>query len=481
VSVVASSVVGMRELDLEAIIASGGAAARALPPVAEVRAWTAQLAGSGRALEDPERIDLLRALEELKCAAEGAQAEVTADFDASQRAQAARRGEPVERQGRGIGHQVALARRISPHRGQRQVGLARSLRDQLPDTLALLRAGRITEWQATLVQRETSCLSADHRRAVDRRIARALETVDAISDRELVGDLHGLVYRLDPASVAERRRRAEADRHTTLRPAPDTMTWFGALLPVKDGVAVHKALLDEAARHKARGDTRSRGAIMADTLVRRVLAPHLPTATGPAELPLMINVVLPDTVLLGDDDGTGWVEDHDEVPGDLLREWIAGDADPEAGQRVQHWVRRLYQSPATGELVTMDRKGRQFDSDLAEFIRLRDRRCRTSGCGARIRHIDHARAHADGGPTSAANGQGTCEACNYAKEAFGWSARPRPGPHHVIITHTPTGHRYYSFAPARRTRLAMDIYTGSASSISPVARPRLHTTGALRG
>jgi hypothetical protein len=455
-SVVTLSVFGMRNLGLEADVASGGTAAGGLPSVAEVQAWSAQLTGSGRGLDDPGRIDMLRALEELKCAAEGAQAEVAADFDRSQRAQAARRGEPAERQGRGIGHQVALARRVSPHRGQRQVGLARSLRDQLPDTLALLRAGRISEWQASLVQRETSCVSADHRRAVDKQIARDLDRVDAISDRELVGALHDLVYRLDPAAVAERRRRAEADRHTTLRPAPDTMTWFGALLPVKDGVAIHKALLDEAARRKAQGDTRSRGAIMADTLVQRVLAPHLATAAGPAELPLMINIVVPDTVVLGDEheDGTGWVDDYGEVPGDLLREWIAGHPD----SQVQHWVRRLYESPTTGELVAMDKKGRYFDGDLAEFVRLRDRRCRTQGCGAPVRQIDHARAHADGGPTNAANGQGSCEACNYAKEAFGWSARPRPGPNHVIVTHTPTGHRYYSFAPTTGSRLSMDLY-----------------------
>lgn len=459
-SVLTSSVFGMRDLGLDAGDAGGGVAAGALPSVAEVHAWTARLTGSGRALDDPTRIDMLRALEELKCAAEGAQAEVTADFDCSQRAQAARRGEPAERQGRGIGHQVALARRVSPNRGQRQVSLARSLADQLPDTLALLRAGRISEWQASLVQRETSCVTAEHRRAVDKKIARDLDEVDAISDRELVGALHDLVYRLEPAAVAERRRRAESDRHTSLRPAPDTMTWFGALLPVKDGVAIHKALLDESTRRKAQGDTRSRGAIMADTLVQRILAPHLATANGAAELPLMINIVVPDTVLLGDEheDGTGWVDDYGDVPGDLLREWIAGLADPQVQQRVQHWVRRLYQSPATGELVAMDKKGRYFDGDLAEFIRLRDRRCRTQGCGARIRHIDHAQAHADGGPTRAANGQGSCEACNYAKEASGWSARPRPGPNHVIITHTPTGHRYYSFAPAKGTRLAMDVY-----------------------
>ena len=28
----------------------------------------------------------------------------------------------------------------------------------------------------------------------------------------------------------------------------------------------------------------------------------------------------------------------------------------------------------------------------------------------------------------------------------------------MIITRTPTGHRYYSFAPAAQTRLVMDFY-----------------------
>src|SRR3954469_21559487 len=120
-SVVTPSVVGMRDLGLDTGVGSATAApagvgklafarAIALPRLDEVRVLTRRLAGSGQALDDAARIDMLRALEELKCAAEAAQAEVTADFDRSQRAAAAARGEPAERQGGGIAHQVALAR-----------------------------------------------------------------------------------------------------------------------------------------------------------------------------------------------------------------------------------------------------------------------------------------------------------------------------------------------------------------------------------
>ena len=38
------------------------------------------------------------------------------------------------------------------------------------------------------------------------------------------------------------RRRAEADRMVSIRPAPDTMTYVTALLPVAQGVGVYAAL-----------------------------------------------------------------------------------------------------------------------------------------------------------------------------------------------------------------------------------------------
>ena len=368
---------------------------------------------------------------------------LTAELDTSQRARAAAAGEPAARQGRGIAAQIALARRESPHRGQQHLGLARILRDELPHTLHAFRTGRITEWKATLIARETGCLSLEDRRRVDAEIAGDPSALEAMGDRELAAAVRRRACELDPASVAARRRKAESERHTGLRPAPDTMTWFGALLPVRDGVSIHAALLREADRLTATGDPRSRGQIMADTLVQRVLAPHLAAVHARTELPLTINLVVPDTVLLGDDDAGGFVEGYGEVPGDLLREWIADHL--EGGLDV--WLRRLYERPGTGELVAMDSRARRFNGRLAEFLRLRDRTCRTPWCDAPIRHLDHAEDHDDGGPTSAANGQGLCQACNHAKQARGWSARPRPGPRHTIETTTPTGHRYRSVAP----------------------------------
>lgn len=192
---------------------------KAAPGAADVLAFASCLSGETDEIDDAARIDLIRALEVVKSTAEGAQAVVTAGFDISQRHHAARRGEPEARQGRGIAHQVALARRESPHRAQRHVGLAKVLTVKMPCTLSALRGGHITD-----------------------------------------------AAELDPASVVARTSRAEGDRCVTIRPAPDTMTWLTGHLPVKEGVAVYAALRAEADRLVGAGDGRNRGQIMADTL-----------------------------------------------------------------------------------------------------------------------------------------------------------------------------------------------------------------------
>ena len=411
--------------------------------VDEVRRVVTLLGRLGEGADDVERIDLLRGLEELKCVAEGAQARLTAAFDRSQRAAEAEAGVPTDRQGRAVAAQVALARRESPHRGRQHVGLALVLRDEMPCTREALTTGRITEWRAMLLARETACLSRADRAEVDRRLAGDPDVLESLGDGELVGRARDLANELDPRSLVERRRRAEADRRVTLRPAPDVMARLSALLPVRDGVAVWAVLSREADRLRSGGDERSRGQIMADTLVARVLQPA--AEPGRTAASLMINVVVPDSVLLGDQDGAGWVEHYGPVPGDLLRQWIAANA--EAG--VEQWVSRLYASPSTGALVSMDSRARRFEGRLADYLRLRDRQCRTRYCGAPIRHLDHVQDHASGGSTSADNAQGLCEECNYTKLAPGWTARPRPGPRHTVETVTPTGHRYLSTAPGQ--------------------------------
>jgi hypothetical protein len=74
-----------------------------------------------------ELIDQLTALEELKGTVAATQARITASFAGGQRAAQRAAGVSEAKVGGGIAGQVALARRDSPFRGGRHLGLAEAL------------------------------------------------------------------------------------------------------------------------------------------------------------------------------------------------------------------------------------------------------------------------------------------------------------------------------------------------------------------
>ncbi|WP_375503725.1 DUF222 domain-containing protein [uncultured Jatrophihabitans sp.] len=201
-----------------------------------VRALVAALNSLSPAVDDGDRIDRVRLFEELKAVAAAAQAVESRDFEVSQRAQQAIDGVPVKQQGRGIAAQIGLARRISPWAAQRYLGWATILPTELPHTFAALQAGRITEWRATLIARETIWLSRQDRETVDAELAPQLE---AWSDRRVEAETRKAGYRLDPQGFLARVRGADKDRRVTMRPAPDAMARLTALLPVAQGVATY--------------------------------------------------------------------------------------------------------------------------------------------------------------------------------------------------------------------------------------------------
>lgn len=380
----------------------------------------------------------IAALEKLKSEAAAAQARATAALDARRRAAEAAAGVPAGNRGRGLAAEVALARRDSPNRGARHLGFARALVHEMPHTLAALESGALSEWRATLIVRESACLSVDDRRTLDAELCADAANLEGMGDSRIAAAARAIAYRLDPHAVVDRAARAAADRTVTIRPAPDTMTYVTALLPVAQGVSVYAALKRAA---DTTVDNRSRNQVMADTLVERVTA-------RPAEVavPVAVNVVLTDDALLGATTTPATISGYGPVPAAVARRMIdaaVGDA------RSKATLRRLYRHPASGALVAMESRARRFPQGLAAFIDLRDQTCRTPYCDAPIRHHDHARPHHRGGPTSARNGCGACEACNYAKEADGWqvtTTTTADGTHHATVT-TPTGATYTSTAP----------------------------------
>lgn len=384
-------------------------------------------------LSDAERIDELTALESVKAAAAARQARVTDAFARSQRARLVAAGSSAAEVSRSVCVQVGLARRDSPTKGNRHVGLARALVRELPGVLRVLERGQTSEWRVTVIARETAHLSVEQRAEVDAAIAGELAGWgDARTEREA----RAWAQRLDPQGAAERAAKAAADRRVTVRSAPDCMTYVSALLPVKDGVAVfgqlHRAALAGAVDVD---EHRSRGQIMADELVRRVLTP----AEGAAEVPgVEVHLVMTDRALADADDEPAQLVGIGPIPAPVARDLVRAD------ERTKVWVRRLYTDPATGALAATDARRRDFPHVARMFLTARDQVCRTPWCGAPIRHADHAVAVAKGGETDVRNGNGRCARCNLTKDQRGWATKVRDG---TIVTTTPTGHRYRSRPP----------------------------------
>jgi hypothetical protein len=403
-----------------------------------------QMIGRG---DDAARIEQLRLLEQIKAAAAGAQARVTVAFERSQLAQQDAAGVRPEHRGRGIGDQVALARGSSASQGPRHLGFAKALRE-MPHTNGLLAAGQISEWTATVLVRETACLSVEDRQLADQRLcATTLDAntgelreaaVLAMTAPRVQRAAHALACELDPASVVRRAAKAETDRRVTIRPAPDTMTYVTGLLPVAQGVAAYANLNKSAQTLKSAGDPRTINQIMADLFVERLTG----QATADA-VPIEVGLIMSPDTLIGASEQPARTTDGTIVPARTARDLVLQGKAPA-------WLRRVYTDPATAVVTSVDTRRRRFFGDTdSRLLRLRDQTCRHPGCDAPIAHDDHVQPFARGGETTPANGQGLCQGHNQVKELPGWTDRvtdPRPGHHTTEIT-TPTGHTYRSQAP----------------------------------
>ncbi|HYH75988.1 MAG TPA: DUF222 domain-containing protein, partial [Arthrobacter sp.] len=315
-------------------------------------ARTTRLSSDGAGL-----IDQMRGLEDLKSAISGEQARLAVAFDGLERRKQAGQGVPPQEQGQGVSAQIALARRESPARGSRLLGLAKALVTEMPHTLAALDSGQLNEWRATLLVKETACLSAEDRCAVDEELSADTGTFTGAGDRAIIAAARAASYRRDPRSITERASHAAAERAVSLRPAPDTMAYLTALLPVAQGVAVHAALTRHADALRSDGDTRSRGQVMADALVERV------TGTPGGISGVEIQLVMTDRTLFQGDSEPARLAGYGIVPAGWARRTAmlgqcpsgtAKDTDGSSGpgpDALGVWLRRLYTAPGTGELV----------------------------------------------------------------------------------------------------------------------------------
>lgn len=198
-----------------------------------------------------ECIQRISLLEEIKAAAAAAQVRETVEFRVLRAESEAAQGIAESRRCRGLGDEIALARRESPTAGSRFLGLALMLSESLPHAMAALTEGRINEHTAGLVRREVETLPEPARFAVDGQLK---DEYGAVSARELAARARGLAYQADPNTVLARFERAVSERRVTVRPAADGMAFLTALLPTTQAFACKKALMIAASTERSAGE-----------------------------------------------------------------------------------------------------------------------------------------------------------------------------------------------------------------------------------
>ena len=418
--------------------------------------------------DETECLTRIKLLEQVKAAAAAAQARLTERFVQARAGREEAAGMALDRRARGIGSEVGLARGESPQAGSRAVRAAHTLCGQMPHALAALKAGQLSEFAASLVVKEVAALDPQACTVIDEAMKDHYATLGI---RALTGRVRALVNQADPAGQVERRHVAVSQRRVSVRPAPGSMAYLTALVPLEQAVACKKSLRDAANEEACSREvvTRSSTQAEADILVERVTGQATATA-----VPVEIQLLMSDTALLGiprahfaaGTTGTAtnlegaahevaqssvhasaWIPGVGPLPAAIARDLLDprhDTGDPLNRQRV--FLRRVLLDPLTGDVTAMDTRRRAFTGTLRKALILRDDHCRTPWCNAPIAHLDHTHPYALGGRTNAANATGLCARCNYTKELPGWSHSKQPSANGLTVT-TPTGHHYRSLPP----------------------------------
>ena len=260
-------------------------------------------------VSDAVRIDRIARLEKLRAVTAALQLAETVRFGQSQTAaQLARKVHPREI-GAGIADQIGLACGLSAFQGGRRLGAARALWFDLPQTFAALTAGDLSERVAEAVVHETRHLEHDLRQQVDAQVITAGITEMGLWAATACAKKYA--YEADRAGYVERGRTERKQRRVTLRPAPDTMSFLTGHLPVEQGVACLAALKLHTDARKAVGDARTRGQIMADTLVERITG-----QAAAADVNVEVQIILPAELLTDPaSNRTAIVHGYGPIPG----------------------------------------------------------------------------------------------------------------------------------------------------------------------
>jgi hypothetical protein len=240
--------------------------------------------------------------------------------------------------------EVAVARRCSDQAAAKEVFLALSLTSQHPQTLQLLRAGRMPQWHARVLLEETAGCDARVVAAVDAEVADRACHLSPTRIREAVRRIE---LRFDADAAAAREAKVASARGVRLYPERDGQSSLVLTGPALPNAQFFEALTAEARALRAAGDPRGLDALRFDLAVGAADPAVAPTAIGDARSeraaagaatpaswlddrrrvrPVQVLIHLPVTTALGLSNDPGWLPGYGWISAPQCRQWLTSAA-----------------------------------------------------------------------------------------------------------------------------------------------------------
>ncbi|WP_436698568.1 DUF222 domain-containing protein [Nocardioides sp. BYT-33-1] len=360
-------------------------------------------------------------------------------------------GVPIAGPGAPLVSEFALMELIAvlgrtPDGGKAYVGRVIECAWRLPHVYDAVVAGRLAPWRAERIADLTRPLSADAAAFVDRQLWDA----SGVGWAQLERLVTEAVLRFDPEKAEAERREAADNRHFDIGEVDEHgLVHLDALLDAADGHDLNQAVARRAEVLGRLGDESSldvRRSKAAAELARQDLAldllvPDPDTGEVVATVPgrkVVLNVHVTDTTLTSDTpaDQAGW---------NPVGRWEEGRC-PVTSAQIREWLRARHTTVIVRPVIDLADHvpvgSYEIPGRHRTRVILRDHTCRFPHCTrpAQRCDVDHARPHAEGGPTCPCNLVPLCRRHHRAKTHSTWRYDAvMPG---TYLWTSPNGHRF---------------------------------------
>ena len=336
------------------------------------------------------------------------------------------RGDAVEFAEQAAAADLAVRLSLAESTVRAQGLVARTLRERLPLLWAWFAEGEVSTQNAREAASIVLELPAAYWADFEARIMDAATLAPA----RFRARARAVREKLQAQTLTERHEAAHAHRGVWTEVDRDGMGWLHAHLSAEklamvgatlDGIAF--GLFTEADEHRTMAQLR------ADVLSDLITGAS-GTGTRPA-VGVTVALTIPVLSLLG----------HSDEP--ALLEGV-GPIDIETARRLcatAPSITRLLTDPVTGSVLQMDPHQYRVPAALKRWLAIQQVTCDFPGCGRRAAHcdLDHTRAWADGGTTTAANLSHRCRKHHTMKHQTKWRVEQPPGSQRTVWT-SPTGY-----------------------------------------